>query len=100
MTYYEIIGLLLIGAGTIFAIIGTFGIYYYKDFYTRASLASLIDSTGFLFITFGVIVHEGFSSVSLKVLFLIILVLLLNPLANHYIVRGAHMSGHRPGRER
>lgn len=87
-------------AGTIFAIIGVYGIYSYKDFYTRANIASLIDSTGFLCIAIGLMFYKGFSTFSLKTFFLIILVLLLNPLANHYVVRGADTSGHRPGKER
>lgn len=100
MAIHELIGMILIGIGIVFAGFGVFGIYYYKNFYTRASIASLIDSTGFLFMALGVIVYKGLSNFSYKTGFLIILVLLLNPLANHYIVRGAHTSGHRPGRER
>lgn len=100
MPVNELIGLILIGIGIVFASFGVYGIYYYKNFYTRAALASLIDSTGFLIMAVGVIVFKGLSNFSLKTGFLIILVLLLNPLANHYIVRGAHTSGHRPGKER
>jgi len=100
MTLFEWIGLIIAFIGALFIAIGIYGIYDYKNFYTRATIASLIDSVGFLLITFGLIVYKGFSSFSLKILFLIILVLLLNPLANHYIVRGAHTSGHRPGKER
>lgn len=100
MAIPQIIGIVLIAIGTIFAALGVFGIYYYKDFYARATISSLIDSAGFLCIAVGVIFYKGLSTFSMKTLFLIILVLLLNPLANHYIVRGAYNSGHRPGKER
>lgn len=100
MPIHQIIGMILIVIGIAFATFGIFGIYYYKNFYTRAAIASLIDSTGFLFIAIGVMFYQGLSSFTFKTGFLIVLVLLLNPLANHYIVRGAHSSGHRPGKER
>ncbi len=100
MSLYEWIGLIIAFIGAIFIAVGIYGIYYYQNFYTRATIASLIDSVGFLLICFGLIVYKGISAFSLKIFFLIILVLLLNPLANHYIVRGAHTSGHRPGKER
>lgn len=100
MLVFKIIGIILVAIGTVFAGFGVFGLYYYKNFYTRASIASLIDSAGFLCVAVGVIFYKGLTGFSLKTFFLIILVLLLNPLANHYIVRGAHTSGHRPGKER
>lgn len=100
MALHQWIGLGLSIIGLIFIAVGVFGLYNYNNFYTKATLSSLIDSTGFLFISFGVLVYMGRSSFSLKTFFLIILIMLLNPLANHYIVRGAHTSGYRPEKER
>ncbi len=99
MALHEILGMVFITIGILFIIIGIFGLYRYKDFYTRASVSSLIDSAGFLFISFGIILFKGISTFSLKILFLILLTLLLNPLASHFTVRGAYLSGHRPRKE-
>ena len=100
MAIHQWIGIGLNIIGLLFIAVGVFGLYYYKNFYTKATLASLIDSVGFLFVAIGVVVYMGLSSFSLKTIFLILLILLLNPLANHFIVRGAHSSGYRPGKER
>lgn len=100
MIVLQIIGLILMVIGAVFAAIGVYGIYAYKDFYARATIASLIDSTGFLCISIGLVFYKGFSTFSFKTLFLIMLVLLLNPLANHFVVRGAHTSGYRSGKGR
>lgn len=100
MAINEWIGIGLASLGLLFIIIGLFGLYNYSNFYTKATISSLIDSVGFLFVALGVIVYKGLSFFSLKALILIILMLLLNPLSNHYIVRGAHTSGYRPGKER
>ncbi|PKM54042.1 Cation:proton antiporter [Petrocella atlantisensis] len=99
MALHEILGMVFITIGILFIIIGIFGLYRYKDFYTRASVSSLIDSAGFLFISFGIILYKGISTFSLKIFFLILLTLLLNPLASHFTVRGAYLSGHRPRKE-
>jgi len=99
MTINMWVGLFLATIGIIFICIGIFGIYIYDNFYIKATVSSLIDSVGFIFVTVGVIVYKGFSHFSLKTLFLLVLILLLNPLANHYIVRSAHTSGYQPGKE-
>lgn len=100
MAINQWIGLGLSTIGLLFIAVGVFGLYHYHNFYTKATLSSLIDSTGFLLVATGVVVYMGLSSFSLKTLFLLILIMLLNPLANHYIVRGAHTSGYRPEKER
>ncbi len=99
MAVHQWIGLVLVSIGLLFITVGIFGIYKYDNFYIKATVSSLIDSLGFLFVSSGVVVYMGLSSFSLKTLFLIVLILLLNPLANHYIVRGAHTSGYHPGKE-
>ena len=99
MTILQGIGILLCTIGLVFMAFGIYGIYSHKNFYTKITVASLIDSVGFLFVAFGVIVYQGFTSFSLKTLFLVVLVQLLNPLANHYITRGAHTSGYRPRKD-
>ena len=99
MALNQWIGIILSIIGLLFISVGIFGLYNYKNFYTKAAISSLIDSVGFLFISIGVVFYMGLSSFSLKTVVLIVLILLLNPLANHYIVRGAHTSGYRPGKE-
>jgi len=100
MLFHQIIGMFFIFTGIFFIVFGIYGLYRYKDFFARASLTALIDSAGFLCVALGGIIYKGFSTFSFKTLLLLLLMLLLNPLANHYIVRSAHLSGYTSRKER
>lgn len=99
MLVHQWVGMGIISLGLIFMAIGIYGVYTNKNFYAKATVASLIDSVGFILVTFGVVCYKGFSTFSVKILFLVLLMLILNPLANHFIVRGAYTSGYLPQRE-
>ncbi len=95
MTINQIIGIVFAVVGVIFSFAGVYILYRFKGFYIKASTTSLIDSTGFILIIIGIIIYSGVSFVSLKVLFLLFFVMMLNPLSNHYIVKGAYRSGYK-----
>ena len=90
----ENIGYILMIIGALFITIGIYGMFKFKNIFTRAAIASLIDTAGFILIATGIIFYKGFSLFSLKIGVIIFFVVLLNPLANHIIVRGAYSSGH------
>ncbi len=90
----ETIGIVFMAIGVIFLFFGVLGLYRYRNFYARALVASKIDTVGFLTLLAGVIIHQGFSMFSLKVLAILLLGMLINPLVSHYIVRSAYKSGH------
>ncbi|MCT4598548.1 MAG: monovalent cation/H(+) antiporter subunit G [Vallitalea sp.] len=92
-----IIGFIIISFGLILILIGLIGIIINKNFYSRIMIASVIDTAGFITIIIGIIFLKGFSYFSMKVILILILMLFLNPLATHTIVRGAHTSGFRIG---
>lgn len=92
INYY--IGLIFISGGILFIGIGIYGIYKYKNFYTRASLSSIIDTAGFILVVAGIMIYKGLSFFSLKTSLIILLMLLLNPLTNHIIVQSAYRSGY------
>jgi len=96
MTY---IGYFLIGAGLLFMLIGTIGTYRFKSFYSRILAASKVDLVGEVTVLFGLIVLNGFSQYSLKLFFIIMLLILINPLVSHMIVRSAVLSGYRARKE-
>jgi len=96
MNIHQIIGLILISLGIVLVIIGIIGVYKYKNFYQRVAVASVIDTAAFITIAIGIMVYIGFSLFSLKVGFIIFLMLLLNPLSNHVMVKGAYKSGVSP----
>ncbi len=95
----ELIGIILAFFGVLFSLSGIVILYAFKGFYIKASTTALIDSTGFILVIIGIIVYSGINFVSLKVLFLLIFALMLNPLSNHYIVKGAYRSGYKDDME-
>ncbi len=98
MELHHIIGTLLLCIGFIFQCFGIYGLQRYKHFYVRLSISSLIDSAGLVTILIGLIFYAGWSMASLKIAFILFLVLLLNPLSNHILGRGAYMSNFHPER--
>lgn len=91
----EIIGDASIVFGMIFMSFGILGLYRFKKFYSRALSASTIDTVGFISIMVGVIIKRGIDFFSLKVLLILIIVMIINPVATHAIVRSAYNSGFR-----
>ncbi len=95
----EVVGIILAVLGLLFSASGLVIVYYFKGFYIKAATTSLIDSAGFILIVLGIIIYSGLNFFSLKVLFLLIFALMLNPLSNHYIVKGAYRSGYKDDME-
>ncbi|MGX8797336.1 monovalent cation/H(+) antiporter subunit G [Fusibacter sp. JL298sf-3] len=94
-----LIGDILIGASLIFVLIGVIGIYRFKQFYTRALVASNIDTVGYLTLLLGIVIRKGWGFFSLKVLLILVITLVVNPLVTHAIVRSAYISGYKIGKE-
>ncbi len=95
MMWNEILGIVISSLGLVFSLVGLIVLYKYKGFYIKASTTSFIDSTGFILIILGIIVYSGISYISLKITLLLFFVIMLNPLSNHYIVKGAYKSGYK-----
>jgi len=98
MELKEIIGTLLVFIGLIFQLFGIYGLFKYEHFYVRLSLSSLIDSAGFITIIIGLMIFKGWDFATLKLGFILVLMLLLNPLSNHILGRGAYLSNYHPER--
>lgn len=95
----NIIADLVISTGIIFVGIGVIGTYRFKNFYSRALMAANVDTVGYITLMIGVIIKQGFSFFSLKVFFILIITLIVNPLVSHAIVRSAYISGYKIGKE-
>lgn len=100
MMILRIAGIALIALGILFNIIAIYGFIRYKSLYARLSFSSLIDSAGFLSVIIGLVLYEGLTNHSLKMIFVLVVMMLLNPLNNHVIGRGAFISGYHPPEER
>lgn len=92
-----VLAIVLILIGLAFLVVGSIGMLRLPDVFTRAHALSLTDSLGALFVMGGLAVYEGFSTNLLKILVVLGLIYLLNPVIAHATVRAAYRSGLRPG---
>ena len=89
----QLIGSIVIWIGVAFMIFGVFGIYKLKDFYPRLLVASKVDTVGMLTLCIGFIIRSGISFFSGKLILLVVIILILNPLVAHIMARSAYSSG-------
>ena len=88
----------LVVIGLFFLVVGSIGMLRLPDVFTRSHALSLTDSLGALFVLGGLAVHHGFSSSFFKILLVLGLVYLLNPVVAHATIRAAYRAGLRPGK--
>jgi len=91
----KIAGEVIIILGLVFILFGVIGIIRYKNFYTRILVAAKIDTVGVITIIIGVAIRNGASFFSLKVLLIMAIILIVNPMASHMIARSAYLSGYK-----
>lgn len=89
------IGTIIIYIGIAFVSLGIIGLFQFDNFYSRALVASKVDTVGYITILLGVILKSGLSFLSFKILFVLLITLIVNPLTTHIIVRSAYISGYK-----
>ena len=87
-------GLILVGL--FFLLVAAVGVLRLPDVFTRSHAVSLTDSLGALFLLGGLALYQGFSANLAKILIVLVLLYLLNPVIAHATVRAAHRSGLKP----
>ncbi|MCL2226563.1 MAG: monovalent cation/H(+) antiporter subunit G [Oscillospiraceae bacterium] len=88
----ELIGNIVTIIGLAVMLTGVVGLYKFKDFYLRLLVLAKIDTVGAITFMIGIIIRHGFSSFSLKVLLIMVLFIILNPLTAHILARAAYQS--------
>ena len=89
----NIIGLIFIGIGLTFDVLGCLGLVRLPDVYCRLQAATKCVTLGTCSILFGTFLVVGFTAAGIKSLLCIIFVILTAPVAAHAIARGAHRAG-------
>lgn len=84
---------LLLAVGTFFTIAGTVGFIRFPDFYSRMHATGKCDTLGEGLMLLGLILYEGATFVSVKMLFLIVYIFVANPTATHAIAKAAYDGG-------
>jgi multicomponent Na+:H+ antiporter subunit G len=93
MSWNEIIGIIIIGVGVAFDILGCLGLIRLPDVYNRLQAGTKCVTFGTCGILFGVFCLNGFNGLGIKALLGIPFVLLTSPVGAHALARGAHIFG-------
>jgi len=91
-------GIIIIGLG--FMLFGVLGIFKFNDYFSRVLVGGKVDTVGFITVLVGIMLKTGVSFFSAKVLLVLVLYFITNPIATHAITRSAHLSGYRIKKER
>lgn len=94
----ELIGASLMLVGLFFLVVAAIGMVRLPDVFSRSHAVALTDSLGALFLLAGLAVEHGFSPNALKILVVLALLYILNPVISHATVRAALRSGMKPWR--
>ena len=92
----EILSIIFIVAGLFFLIVAAIGMIRLPDVFSRSHAVSLTDSLGAFLMLVGIALHEGLSINMLKILVVLILLYILNPVIAHATIRAALRSGLKP----
>lgn len=95
----DIIGNVIISIGLVFLAFGLLGIFRFRNFYSRILVAAKIDTVAFITIMVGVIFKQGLTAFSLRILLILLIMLIINPLVTHIITRSAFLSGYKVKKE-
>lgn len=79
----------LIVAGSFFVLVGAIGLVRMPDLYTRMHAASVTDTLGAGLLLVGFMLQAGLTLVTLKLLFLLLLLVFTGPMASHALAQAA-----------
>lgn len=90
----------LIAIGAIFSLAGTIGVLLMPDVYSRMQASTCITSLGVMGVAIGGILYEaaviGNTAAAVKIGVILLLVLSINPVGAHAIMKGTYRAGFRP----
>ena len=84
---------LFIACGVVALLIGSFGLLRVPDVYCRIHAVGMIDTAGASFIILGMIIHEGFTLVTAKLVLIGVFMFFTSPIATHAVAQVAYKSG-------
>ncbi|MCY4614570.1 MAG: monovalent cation/H(+) antiporter subunit G [Nitrospira sp.] len=96
----DILSVLFILAGLFFLIVAAIGVIRLPDVFSRAHAVSLTDSLGAFLMLVGLALHEGLSKNNLKIIAVLALLYIQNPVITHATIRAALRAGLKPWRRR
>lgn len=92
-TLITILSGFFIALGVVALLIGSLGLLRLPDVYCRIHAVGMIDTAGASFIILGMIIHEGFTLVTVKLVLIGVFMFFTSPIATHAVAQVAYKSG-------
>jgi multicomponent Na+:H+ antiporter subunit G len=92
----SVLAIVMIVAGLFFLIVAAIGMLRLPDVFSRSHALSLTDSLGAFLVLAGLALYQGFSLNLLKIVMVLALMYLINPVVSHATIRAALRSGLKP----
>lgn len=89
MLIIRIIAYFSVFAGVFFFAVGTIGLLRMPDIYSRMHASTKADTLGISLVILGIIILQGFTLLSLKLIILVLFIWITNPTAAHAIALAA-----------
>ncbi|VAV84481.1 hypothetical protein MNBD_DELTA01-1109 [hydrothermal vent metagenome] len=83
--------LLFLGCFLVF--VASVGIVRFPDFYSRMHPAGKTDSMGQALVLISLMIYEGFTLATIKLIIIILFIFIVNPTATHALANAAHVGG-------
>lgn len=103
MTAADIVTCALLLVGVFFSFVGALGILRMPDVFGRLQASTCIATMGNIFVMAGGIVYAAThwmgASTIVKLVIIMLMILLTNPVSNHSLLKGAYRKGVKPARE-
>ena len=96
----NMLSIIFIVAGLFFLIVAAIGVIRLPDVFSRSHAVSLTDSLGAFLMLVGLALHERLVTNTLKILVVLALLYILNPVISHAIIRAALRSGLKPWKKK
>ena len=95
ITLREIIAGIFLAGGAFFLLASAVGMLRLPDFYCRLHASGNSETLGVMLSFLGLVVYEGLTLTSLKLILVFLLIFLGNPIGTHILSKEAYKSGHR-----
>ncbi|RMH37505.1 MAG: monovalent cation/H(+) antiporter subunit G [Nitrospirae bacterium] len=92
----EMVVSVLMVSGLFFMSVAAIGMIRLPDVFARAHAVGLTDTLGAFCLLTGLALYEGWSAHTLRILIVLLLLYVINPVIAHATIRAAHRSGLRP----
>jgi len=87
---------ILLMAGSFFLVVGAIGLNRMPDLFSRLQATGVSDTVGAGFLLVGMMLQGGFTLVTVKLIFLLVIFLFTAPVATHAVTRAALSVGIEP----